>query len=572
MQTAENLRQLLERIDRKGYPAYKDTKGAYQFQGYVLSIDHVQGDPFAAPSRVSVQIKGAAAAFPQNLYDRKWKKTALEDFLLRQFGRQVGRNSFQAKGSGKSGLMSVSRPGQEILERSACHVDERTGDLVMHMEVGFPANGRTVNSRELQKILFDYLPECVRKALYYKAYKPEILRGVAELAEDQQYIREYLKEQELLAFVADGAVLPRESGVSQKPLQGALPFQSPESLRVTLTLPHAGVLSGMAIPKGVIMITGGGYHGKSTLLNALERAVYPHIAGDGREYVALDESAMKIRAEDGRSIQMVDISLFIRNLPNGKDTVCFSTENASGSTSQAANVMEAIEAGSRVLLVDEDTSATNFMIRDELMQRVVHRDKEPIVPFIDRVRELYEQFGISTVLVAGSSGAYFGKSDVILQMDQYRPVDITEFARKEAEAYLVSQSKREKQETLPGAQLPAFERKLQPVRSLQNNPRLKIKTSGRDTILLDHEAVDMRYVEQLVDEEQLSALGHLLKTMAADLADGRHTLRQIVTAVEKQLDADGFEKLSGGKHAFLARPRRQEIFAVLNRYRQLQVK
>lgn len=571
MQTAENLKQLLEKIDRKGYPAYKDTKGTYQFQGYVLSIDHVQGDPFAAPSKVSVHIKGAAAAFPGELYDQKWKKTALEDHLLRQFGKQLGRSSFQAKGSGKSGLMSVSRPGQEVLERSACHMDGRTGDLVLHLEVGFPANGRTVNSRELQKILFDYLPEAVRRALYYKAFRPEVLRGVAELAEDQQYIRQYLKEQELLAFVADGAILPRESGVSQKPLQGAIPFHSPESLKVTLELPHAGTLTGMAISKGVIMITGGGYHGKSTLLNALERAVYPHIAGDGREYVALDECAMKIRAEDGRSIQKVDISLFIRNLPNGKDTVCFSTENASGSTSQAANVMEAIESGSSVLLVDEDTSATNFMIRDELMQRVVHRDKEPIVPFIDRVRELYEQFGISTILVAGSSGAYFEKSDVVLQMDQYRPVDITEFAKAEAKAFDAAWDSKEKRDSLPVTQLPVFERKLQPVCSLQNNPRLKIKTSGRDTILLDHETIDMRYVEQLVDEEQLNALGYLLKIMAADMADGRHTLQQIITAVEKQLDADGFEKLTGGKHAFLARPRRQEIFAVLNRFRQLRL-
>ena len=214
-----------------------------------------------------------------------------------------------------------------------------------------------------------------------------------------------------------------------------VPFVSPDSMKVTMKLPYKGVLTGMGIRKGITLVVGGGYHGKSTLLKALESGVYPHIAGDGREYVVTDDTAMKIRAEDGRSIRHTDISMFINDLPNGKDTYAFDTEDASGSTSQAANVIESMEAGTQVFLIDEDTSATNFMVRDELMQQVIHRDMEPITPFIERVRDLYQEDGISTVLVAGSSGAYFQIADQIIQMDKYVPREITELAKKAASDY-----------------------------------------------------------------------------------------------------------------------------------------
>ena len=386
MKTAEDLRSLLHRIDHKSYPAYKDTAGSYQFRGYILSIDHVQGDPFASPSDVSIHVPAKMAGFPEKYYDRPYRRIALQDLLTRTFAREAGKFSFQAKGSGKSGLISVSRCGQEILERSACRILPE-GGVVFRFHVGFPANGRTINARELEKILFDYLPQCAQHALFYKSYNEKRVLDVIRLADDQDYIRQQLKERNLAAFVADGAILPRESGVSAKPMKGAIPFASPDSLAVTLDLPNAGPLRGMGIPRGITMIAGGGYHGKSTLLKALELGVYNHIAGDGREYVITDDTAVKLRAEDGRSITAVDISMFIRNLPNGRDTACFSTEDASGSTSQAANVVEAMEMGSKVFLIDEDTSATNFMIRDELMQRVINRDSEPIIPFIDRVRD-----------------------------------------------------------------------------------------------------------------------------------------------------------------------------------------
>ena len=564
MKQSSDLSRMLRQIDRKSYPAYKQLRDEYQFPSYVLSIDHVQGDPFAAPSKVSIHIKGKQAAFPKGLYRLPCQKTALEDTLLRERGKQLRKVSFQAKGSGKSGLMAVSNPGQEVLERSGCQLAKETGDVVVRMEIGFPANGRSINARELEKILFELLPRCVNKSLFYTALDADQLRETAELAEDQDAVRRMLAERRLVAFVANGAVLPRESGVSSRPMKQAVAFQSPPSMEVELTLPNRGVIRGMGIPQGVTLIVGGGYHGKSTLLKALELGIYNHIAGDGREFVITDRTAVKLRAEDGRSVKDVDISLFINNLPNGKDTVRFCTEDASGSTSQAANMMEAMEAASRVFLIDEDTSATNFMIRDELMQRVVHRDVEPITPYIERVRELYETFGISTVLVAGSSGSYFHKADCIVQMNHYVPADITEFAKKEAEEFPVL-------EEAPASIQPSFERKFGQNRKLAGSDRVKMKTMGMDGISIDRETIDLRYVEQLADPEQLAMLAHLVKYAELHVFDGRRTMAQVVDILEEKLEKLGFGGICGEKNVGtgLAMPRRQEIFACLNRYRRL---
>ena len=567
MQTAAELRSLLNRIDRRGYPAYKDTRGTYRFPNYILSIDHVQGDPFAAPSRLSILVKGRAAGFPPELYDRPHRRIALQDQLTRRFGAAAERFSFQAKGSGQSGLIAVSRCGQEVLERTACRLDPKSGDVLMRFEVGFPANGRTVNAGELGKILFDFLPKCAEQALFYQNIDRERLRAAVDLAEDQHCVREQLPGLGLCAFVANGSVLPRASGVSSKPMGDGVKFVSPKELEVTLDLPRGRQITGMGIRRGVTLIVGGGYHGKSTLLGALELGVYDHIAGDGREYVITDPTAVKIRAEDGRSIRKTDISLFISGLPNGKDTAAFETEDASGSTSQAANVIESIEAGTSLLLIDEDTSATNFMVRDELMQRVIRRDMEPITPFIERVRELYESYGVSTVLVAGSSGAYFHVADTVIQMDRYVPRDITALAKAEAGNFPIRVDPPK-----PAAPL-CFDRRPQPSPSFSGGDRTKIKTLPREGVMVNKEVIDLRYVEQLVDSEQLTALGYCVVYALRNLLDGRRDLRRVTDELEAAIDRGTLAALCGDRSGVpgLARPRRQEILACLNRCRGLRI-
>ena len=563
MKRAEELRRLLEAIDRKSYPAYKDTRGGYRFGSYTLFIEHVQGDPFATPSRVSVLVEGEKAGFPEALYRKLHRRIALQDYLLRQFGRKIEEFNHRAKGSGKSGLMAVSRPGQEILERTACQIGPEDGSVRIRMEIGFPARGRTICSGELIRILFDFLPESVEYTLFYRKLSAKAVQNCVDLADDQAYLREQLKKQGLCAFVANGSVLPRESGVSQKPMRSSVPFVSPESMEVTMELPHHGPLKGMGIRRGITLIAGGGYHGKSTLLKALELGVYNHISGDGREFVVTDCSAMKIRAEDGRSVRKTDISMFVNDLPSGRDTKAFYTEDASGSTSQAANVIEALESGTSLLLIDEDTSATNFMVRDELMQRVVHRNQEPITPFIERARYLFEAYGVSTILVAGSSGSYFHIADCILQMEQYRPKDITAFAKKEAEAFpAVSIPERK-------PQAPSFDRRPARDQKFAGEDRIKQKVMGKDQIQINRENLILRGLEQLADAEQTMAIGYMLTWVQKKAVNGKLTMQQLVNCVMELTEKEGLAGLAEGSYlpVNLAMPRRQEILAAFNRYR-----
>lgn len=575
MKQSTELQQLLSSIHRKSYPAYKSLKGIYDFRDYVLSIDHVQGDPFASPSHLSVRVPLAKAGFPVDYYGEEHTRIALQDYLNRQFYQQVQRFTFKAKGSGKSGLISVSRCGQEILDRTACQIGKR--ELILRFAVGFPANGRTINAPELEKILFDFLPKCVKAVCYYRSLPAREVEQVIFLSRDQHAIREELKKRDLAAFVANGSILPRESGVSSLPMKGSVPFISPESLEVEMFLPYKGKIRGMGIPRGITLIVGGGYHGKSTLLNALEVGIYDHIAGDGREYVIADDTAVKLRAEDGRSVRNVDISLFINDLPNKKDTHSFSTPDASGSTSQAAAIVESMEAGSRLFLIDEDTSATNFMVRDDFMQQVICRAQEPITPFLERVRELYEEAGVSTILVAGSSGAFFHVADTVIQMESYRALDITKRVKELCLKNPVNRTKpapfalpgQRKPMELPRQEKPRMGRDYQG-RSLENREeRLKVKVRDKDEFLLGRETVDLRYVEQLVDYEQTAALAQMLKYAREHCIDGRRNLSQVAETVLKQMEKRGMEAVCDGSYVpgGLAAPRRQEWYACLNRYR-----
>lgn len=578
MKHSEELRQQLHSIHRRSYPAYKDLKGQYSFGNYILSIDHVQGDPFASPSHISVRIAHKDAAFPQEYYKDTLSRTTLCDYLTRQFEKQINAYTFRAKGSGKSGLISVSHCGQEVLARTACEISEN--GINARFFIGFPANGRTINAFELEKILFEFLPVCVRKAFFYSSQNARDLKSFMELAWDQEFIRQELKKRELCAFVADGSILPRESGISSRPMKDSIPFTSPESLKISLNLPHHGTITGMGIAQGITLIVGGGYHGKSTLLNALELGVYNHIPGDGREYVITDNTAVKLRSEDGRFIKDVDISLFINDLPNKKDTRCFSTLDASGSTSQAAGIVESMEAGSHLFLLDEDTSATNFMVRDAFMQQVIRREKEPITPFLERARDLYEKAGISTILVAGSSGAFFHIADTIIQMDNYVPRDITaptkELCRQyplspvSAPAFEMPHSRRIMTKSVSDAsgRHGRPDRKHSAERPEHKN--LKTKVSKTDGFTLGRQEIDLRYTEQLIDTEQTAALSLLLKYAVEHLIDGKRTLSEVVELLHSRLRQQGLSFLSGNSEIACgyALPRLQEIYACFNRYRR----
>ena len=561
MKNLSDLKRELEKIDGRGYKTYKTLEGQYSFEDYILSIDHVQGDPFASPSRIRVIVNNNN--FPKNLFDEKYKKITICDFLTRLFSKNIYKYGEKVFGSGKSGLIEISKCSQQVIERTSIIINNEK--IEARFYVGFPARGRSVLSKELEKILFNIIPNIVKNTLIYNNINIKALNDKLKLLEDQEFIRKQLKDKKLIAFIANNSILPRESGISQKPLKDGKKFISPKELEVEFNTPNRGLIKGMGIPEGITLIVGGGYHGKSTLLKALELGVYNHIEGDGREFVITDNTALKVRAEDGRAITKTDISLFINNLPNGKDTKKFYTENASGSTSQAANIIEGIESGTKLFLIDEDTSATNFMIRDSVMQQLVSKDKEPITPFIDVARSLYKQKGISTILVAGSSGDFFDIADLVIQMDNYEPYEVTKKAKALSRGITnVNENLRVDID---------FNRVILKG-TIESSPKgVKVKTLGKDGISINKENIDLRAVEQIVDNEQLNTIGAIMKYAENKLMGKNLTLAQIADNITEELKNNliGIENIKGGYGSF-AIVRKQEIMCAYNRYRKIKIR
>ncbi|GGJ88168.1 ATPase [Lentibacillus kapialis] len=564
----KQLLQTLKQIDGKGYKAYKSVQGHYRFSDFDLYIDYVQGDPFATPSKIRAVIPANKRALEASWLESYRRRVATEDVIARKVGNAIGKGDFSIKGSGKSGSIQFDRPGQEVLERSAVQADSKS--ITICISVGLPANGRKINGREAEKLFADAIPTILRNSVF--SISDEEIEGTIKLADQQEAIRAEMHKNNWISFVANGSVLPRGSGVSNRPLKGAVPFQSPIENEVSIEIPHqTEPIKGMVIEKGITLIVGGGYHGKSTILEAIERGIYCHTKGDGREYVLTDPDAVKIRAEDGRQVTGVNISPFINNLPHKQDTTFFSTENASGSTSQAANVMEALEAGADTLLIDEDTSATNFMIRDQRMQQLVHKDKEPITPFIDKIRQMRDQLDVSTLLVMGGSGDYFDVADSVIMMEAYVPYNVTGEARAIISENPVGRLS-EQENGFGSISARYFQQQ-----SLQTHKGKKSKTQakGLTKILMGQTDITFAATEQLVDPSQTRMIAEIIQYLDRTNALGNRTLNELLNDIEQQMNQKGLASFTTFKDQHpgdIARPRRYEIAAVLNRMRTAKVK
>jgi predicted ABC-class ATPase len=565
--TASDLCQTLDRLDGRSYKAYKDLQGAYTFENFTLHIDHVQGDPFAAPSRLRVVVPQDKAHFPDHTYIGPSRRLALCSYLALRFSEQSQALS-RRRGSGKSGLIQIDAPGQQIIERTCISIGSNAVEA--RFTVGLPASGRRIAGRQAAELLGNDIPHCVAQALFYAALDADEIESWIHTNEDAEALRAQLEPRGLVAFISVDAVLPRRSGVDDRPLQqDAIPFAVPPELAVELDTPNSGPMRGMGIPRGVTLIVGGGFHGKSTLLRALERGVYNHRPQDGRHRSVTVANAIKIRAEDGRRVENVDISPFINGLPFGQDTRTFGSDNASGSTSQAANIIEALEVGAAVLLIDEDTAATNFMIRDARMQRLIAPGHEPITPLVDRVRPLYEEHGVSTIVVAGGSGDYFDVADTVIACENYLPRLATDQARAIAAAY-PNDRRRQGHDAFGtiGQRVPLPSA---PEPSTGSRSR-KVKSRRTATILWGREEIDLAGVEQLVDPSQTRAIAAALLYAEKNCIDGTQTLRQIIDQVQAAIASGGLDILSPypvGDHAAF---RPLELAATLNRLRSLAVK
>ena len=558
----QRLRQLLLDIDGKSYKTYKAIAGRYKFQDYNLSMDHVQGDPFALASRISVFVDMKQSGLPPTLWQTAVRRIALEDLLGRKVKQAIDRYVKGNRGSGGSGEISIATSGQQVLRRNAIVI---TADTVeARLTLGLPASDRRASGKEAIAMFFNELPMLIRAALFYPNLDAAETKHHVQSIEDQQVLRQWLKQEGLVAFVANGALLPRKSGIDDRPMTNgqAIPFMAPDSLTRTTRLPNSGELKGLAIPRGVTLIVGGGFHGKSTLLHALEYGVYDHVPGDGRESVVTLENAVKIRAEDGRAISKVNISAFIDNLPFDRDTIQFTTENASGSTSQAANIIEALACGAELLLIDEDTSATNFMIRDERMQQLVASDKEPITPLLQRVSQLSNQHGVSSIIVMGGSGDYFDVADTVLMMDAYKPLDVTakvrELARPITQTNYVSADFEQKYSRCPTTHT------LSPARGKH---AIKIDIKAVDQLWYGEHRIDLSQVEQLVDIGQTRSIGLMIHYFAQHIADQCNSMIDGLRMLLAEAEIHGLDQFSPYKVGNLAQPRLYELAAAINRIR-----
>ena len=604
--TLNELTSHLHAIDGRSYAAYKAIVGRYRSPlGWVLYIDRIQPDPYAPPTAIRVvlplALTGADArltGFTPRLTGADTRPTGTNEPLTEANETLTGANSHLTASPTravalrdylartlrellKGQAISIAPAGQEILERSSVNLHETWQDdfstpafnapgpyLELRLRWSLPAFGREIAGRQAARNLNLDLARAVagldlrESELGAEAWKH------CQVAEDHAALQEILVERGWVAFLADGANLARRSGVSQLPLEGGVPLTAPETLAQTVQLPHAGVVRGTAIPAGVTVIAGGGYHGKSTLLNAIARGIYPHIPGDGRELVATVPEAMAVRAADGRAVTGVDLRPFISHLPGrDADPAQFTTANASGSTSQAASIMESLELWGQpaqaALLLDEDTCATNLLIRDQRMRALVSSEREPITPLVDRIRALHRERGISTLIVMGGSGDYLDVADQVLIMDSYRLVDATAQARQ------VCDSQPRVDTSLPDFPLPA-QRLPQSPEAKRRGPS-RTRALGTQRLVLDRHEVDVADVSGLVDEGQALAVAWALRALLERHFDGRTSLSQALAQVAKRLDDVGLDALGEAHPAFLVRPRLVDVGAAVNRLRSPQV-
>ena len=591
---SESLRDVLLGLDGRSYGEYRRIgRRPWALEQGTLTVEHVQADPFAAPSRLRIDLPGSVPRLPRAALEGGHARRATADFLQRAvLARLAARTGSprvrpgDAAAGGESGAAVASRDGSpdavagggerfemanvgpEVLERTGLVV-RPDGSLCVRLRVGLPAAGRRIRGRAAGELLAQRLPALLASTLDESVIDlPRLLEQVRAI-EDQVALRDQLARHGLVAFLAEGAILPRASRVDARPLAGALPLVVPEALAVELDAPYAGRLRGLGIRQGITLVVGGGYHGKSTLLAALAHAVYDHVPGDGRERCVTVAATIKVRAEDGRSVRGVDLRPFIGTLPLGRSTEEFVTDDASGSTSQAAAIVEGIEAGATALLIDEDTAATNFMIRDARMRELVPAASEPITPLIDRVRQLAHERGVSSVIVGGGAGDYLDVADEVIRMDAYQPHAATGAARAVAERQPLAPAARP---AAPGPWPPARARIPHPAsfdarRGLRGE---RVRSRRIDALEIGEQELDLAALEQIVDPGQTHTIGDVLLWLGREGGDGRRSIPELLDAICARL-ATGLEAVAAPGFGDRAAVRRHEIAAALNRLRSLRL-
>jgi predicted ABC-class ATPase len=568
------LYQKIRTLNGKNYGLYKSlAEKPWDFGDFVLEFLHVQGDPYAPASRVTIRAKLQILGYAAEWGGSFERRLALSDFLHRKLSRLV-----QEKYPDKDAAVIFDVAGPEMLVRNSLWIDN--GELRACLQVKLPGEGRKIQAELAAEILTMVLPDLVSAGLYYDKSDEGALQEHYRVLAERKEILSQIDACGLCAFVPDGAVLPRASGLSEMPLEKAIPFVAPEEMAVTLNV-CGREIRGMGIPKGISVITGGAFHGKSTLLQALTRSVYPHIPGDGREGIVIDETALRIGVEDGRSVRGTDLSMFVRDLPGGVSTKNFNTLSASGSTSEAANLLEAMEAGSQTFLIDEDSSAVNFLIRDVRVRKLLGDDREPLIPLTDRIKELAAA-GFSFILVAGACGDYLDLADNIIVMANYK-AECAKFSPAPSTSSWRGEAPTGSTEPAEVTQPRSFVTYMQP---LQKSVRptsaverqVKVKLAGDTLLQIGFLVSDTSRLNTLVDKQQRFGAGFLLLNLLQNAASNTdadssdNTAAKSVAGVAQKLCENiknvGFRNLPQGMSREMSLPRPVDIACVAFRLRE----
>lgn len=544
----------LKKIDNKPYGMYRSLKGKYKSAGLTLEILHVQGDAFAAPSRIRVALDLAEVGLGDYL-KREDLYTPLSDFFHRRF-YEMFDNYENEGGEGGSGRIHIAAPLQKVLKRTACIIEN--GSVVFYLAVGLPAEKRRVLGDVATQILTADIPDKAMEALTLEKREKKELQKHLDLYSRQQRIREWMSEEGLVAFVANDSLLPRASGSSDLPLKRGVRFESPKTLEVTYS-DKEGELKGMGIKEGVTLITGGAYHGKSTLLEALENGVYNHINRDGREWVLCENTAFKLRSDEGRYVGGVNINTFLESLPGTVDPSNFSTTRASGSTSQATATIEALETGSKTMLIDEDQCAVNFLLRDTRMLKLLGKEREGLMPLLGVLPQLRKR-KVSLVLCHGATGEYLDQADTVILMKDWKVEDITAEA-KELVAELPTAELVESKIALPE---PSESRTIVAGYPERDDMFRRPKVRGQELSWV-RDGMDLRALTQLVDSAQMMGVGWWVQRLVIRELDADAAL------INKQLrKRDSVVKVARTWGGDVIEPRVQEVWAAVHRFKGLE--
>ena len=544
-----NLRTKLTRFNKCKYNLYYGLLGDYHFENFSLRIDHVQADPFAPPSKITIMVPFKNTEFDPSLIENPVRQYSFCDAVARLFAKYIRTYTKDDKGSGNGGFCGIRYGMQKVIEGNSVIINGE--NIELKILAGLPAFGRTIAGPEALEFLIKELPALIEKSLIkVKSENEELLKSV-QLTERQHWMREECYKKGLVAFVANGSILARASSINDKPMshQKAKSFESPKELECELSLPDGFKIRGMGVPKGITLIAGGGFHGKSTLLSAISHAIYDHILEDGREYCVTDESAFFLRAEEGRFIEGVDISPFIHNLPEYKSSIFFQTENASGSSSQAANLIEALEMNSKLILIDEDISATNFLVRDFRMRALVPDYKETITPLIAHMKNLKAQ-GVSLIMVTGALGDFMNIADRVIVADNYEYKDQTEVAKKIMRSH-------------PLEELKAKSFAITPNRIIEGESISFLGKKGmsfiegeQGLIKFGRDTIDLRTYNHLYDYSQYGTIAALL-AYAKEKKYFDKSPQNVWNLVAKDIDEQGWEILARVGFDYLS-PRQED--------------